>query len=306
MKTRNVGTVLGLIALVVVVVGLLAAPVHAAAASEGTGGGESTPTPSADQAITTEVHALGEAYLYPTASAPQVGRVEPGDTVRVVEQLDDWYRIEVVERSLGGPVIPLADGWVAEDVFGEPLDGVPPASRPTAIPTATATPSNSSSSTVSAAPSTVPSGAASSATPVPTQIPLDYAVPLPVEDVLPGRGQSTGTGGTAPVASRAAVPVARVIIVQQCNDTNKNRQCDVGEGIAGVVGYVLNARTGQVVAQAVSNTRGITQMPITTLSSEPLVLNVPFLDEYQSLTGTDGRTQPIIVDNSAGLSGLLP
>jgi hypothetical protein len=100
--------------------------------------------------------------------------------------------------------------------------------------------------------------------------------------------------------------VARVIIVQQCNDANKNRQCDVGEGIAGVVGYVLNARAGQVVGQATSNTRGITQIPITTLSSEPLVLNVPFLDDYQSLTGTDGRTQPIIVDNSAGLSGLLP
>lgn len=313
MNTRYLVTIFAIIGLVAVIAGVLAVPVQAAAASEGSGGGEPTPTPSADQTITTEVQASGEAHLYPTASAPQVGRVNPGDTVRVVEQLDDWYRIAVVERALGGPVMPLADGWVAEDVFGEPLDGVPPASRPTPTPTATATPSSAPSlegsppSVPPATANTVPGDVANGQAPEPTQIPLDYAVPpVPVQDALPGRGQSTGTGGMAPVASRAAVPVARVIIVQQCNDTNKNRQCDVGEGIAGVVGYVLNARTGQVVGQAVSNTRGITQIPITTLSSEQLVLNVPFLDEYQSLTGTDGRTQPIIVDNSVGLSGLLP
>ncbi len=309
MKTRYMITLLAIMGVAAVGVGLWAAPAHAAArASEGAGGGE--PTPILE--LHTTVQTTGEAYLYPTGSAPQVGRVNPGDTVRVVEHLDDWYRIEVVERALGGPVIPLVDGWVAEDVFGGPLDGVPPASRPTPTPTVTATPSSSPSvegspsNEPTAAPPSVPSSAVGSPPPAPTQIPFEYAVPVPTEDVLPGRGQSTGTGGTAPVASRPAVPVSRVIIVQQCNDTNKNRQCDVPEGIAGVVGYVLNARTGQVVGQAVSNTRGITQIPITTLSSEQLVLNVPFLDEYQSLAGTDGRTQPIIVDNSAGLSGLLP
>ena len=333
MKTRNIGIVLGLIALVAVVVRLLVAPVQAAA-SEGSGGGEPIPTPRADQRSTVEVIAYGEAYGYPAAGAPSVGRVDTGDTVRVIEQRDDWYRIEVVERALGRPVVPLADGWVAEDVFGKPLDGVPPATQPPAIPTATATPGSSPSldgspprvptAAVSTVPSdaangqtseptqipldyAVPSGAANDQTPEPTHIPLEYAVPpVPVQDALPGRGQSTGMGGMAPGASRPAVPVSRVIIVQQCNDVNKNRQCDVGEGIGGVVGFVLNARTGQVVNQAVSNTRGITQIPITTLNSEQLVLNVPFLDEYQSLTGTDGRTQPIIVDNSAGLSGLLP
>jgi hypothetical protein len=296
--------------LIIVLLGLVAPAAQAASSAEGTGGG-GEPTPSADQTIMTEVQATGEAHLYPTASAPQVGRVEPGDTVRVIEQLDDWYRIEVVERALGGPVIPLADGWVAEDVFGEPLDGVPPASRPTPVPTVTATPSSSPSveglpsNEPTGVPTSVPRDAGSSPTAVPTQIPLDYAVPVPVEDALPGRGQSTGTGGTAPVVSRPAVPVSRVIIVQQCNDVNENRQCEVTEGIAGVVGYVVNVRTGQVVGQSVSNTRGITQIPITTLSSEQLVLNVPFLDEYQSLTGNDGRTVPI-VRNSVGLSGLLP
>jgi len=321
--------------IIIVLLGLVTTSAQAARGAEGTGGrDEATPTPSADQASTVEVIAYGEAYVYPAAGAPRVGRVDTGDTVRVIEQRDDWYRIEVVERALGRPVVPLADGWVAEDVFGKPLDGVPPATQPPAIPTATATPGSSPSldgspprvppAAASTVPSdaangqtseptqipldyAVPSGAANDQTPEPTQIPLEYAVPpVPVQDALPGRGQSTGTGGMAPVASRPAVPVSRVIIVQQCNDVNENRACDVGEGIGGVVGFVLNARTGQVVNQAVSNTRGITQIPITTLSSDQLVLNVPFLDEYQSLTGTDGRTQPIIVDNSVGLSGLLP
>jgi len=291
----------------VVVVSLLVVPVHAAPLGEGTGGGgEATPMPSA--ATTTDVQAAGEAHLYPTASAPKVGRVEPGDTVRVVEQLDRWYRIEVVERALGAPVVPLADGWVAEDVFGQPLDGVPPATRPTAIPTATAT----------ATPSSSPSAAP---TATPTDVPFGVA-PTPPSTAGSNVGTATGSasGTTATMGiprsagtingtqsvSRQPVPIARSIIVQQCIEANDNDACDVNEGIGGVTAYVLDARTGEVLGQSISNERGITHVYITALSDADLVVNVPYLSENQPFGVTNGEIDPIKVDDEVALPGLLP
>ena len=307
--------------LIIVLLGLVATSVHAAPTVEGTGGGgEPTPTPSAEQAITTEVQASGEAHLYPTANAPQVGRVEPGDTVRVVEQLDDWYRIEVVERALGGPVIPLADGWVGEDVFGEPLDGVPPASRPTAVPTATATatPNSGPSAAPSAAPTAVPFGVEPTPTVTPPLVPTPPIVAGSDVGTIPGSAGGSGGGtdttipgsaggsASAPISTRQPVLVSRPIIIYQCLDTNADRACNVNEGIAGVTAYALNARTGEVLGQSVSNERGITQIYVNVLSDQELVIDVPFLDHNEAVRPTDTDAITILNDDVAAIPGLLP
>lgn len=302
---------------IILLMGLFVVPIQAMPLAEGTGGGEPTPVPSGE-AITTEVHATGEAYLYPVANAPTVGRVNPGDTVQVIEQLDDWYRIEVVERALGGPVIPLADGWVGEDVFGEPLDGVPPASRPTAIPTATATPA--ATATPSSAPSAAPTAA-------PTAVPFGVEpTPTATQPIVAGSdvgtipgsagGSSGGTdaaipgsaGGsaTAPVSTRQPVLVSKPIIIQQCVDANADRACNVNEGIAGVTAYLLNARTGQVLGQSVSNERGITQIYVSVLSDQALVVDVPFLDYNEAVRLNDTTATTILKDDVAAIPGLLP
>jgi hypothetical protein len=274
---------------------LLALPAQAAPLGEG-GGGEATPTPSAE-AITVEVQVAGEAHVYPTANAPNVGRVDPGDTVRVIEQLDDWYRIEVTERAMGRPVMPLANGWVREDVFGAPLDGVPPASRPTATPTATATPSTSPSATPLASPAPERMGSVPGAgtTPPGSAGGTDTAIP----------GSAGGTD-TAPVSTRQPILVSRPIIIYQCIDANADRACNVNEGIAGVTAYVLNARTGEVLGQSVSNERGITQIYVSVLSDQELVVDVPFLGHNEAIRPTDTDAITMLNADVAAVPGLLP
>jgi len=278
---------------------LVVTTAQAAPLGEGSGGGEPTPTPTPE--LRTTVQATGEAYLYPTGSAPQVGRVNPGDMVRVVEQLDEWYRIEVVERTLGGPVIPLTDGWVAEDVFGGPLDGVPPAGRPTPTATAVTVATSSPSAAPTAAPTDVPFGVEPPLAATPPRSPGSDGS-TPATGIPRSAGASNGTQSV----SRQPVPIARPIIVQQCADTNDNDACDVNEGIAGVTAYVLDARTGEVLGQSISNERGIAQVYITALSDADLVVNVPYLSENQPFAVTNGEIDPIKVDDEVALPGFLP
>jgi hypothetical protein len=292
------GLVIGLL------LGLTTGTIQAAPLGEG----GDQPTPSAEQqgAQRTTVRRDGPLYSYPTRDAPVVGTIGVGDEVVAQEHIGDWYRVQVeASGPLRADLPQRPEGWVTGDLLDGPLDGVPPATVPTPTPTPVPAPTAPPAPGPSVPPQGVPG--------VPPQpipdVPANERIPAPANRPpgSAGPGSAAGGGVGTPVSAvRQPVPISRPIIVQQCADTNDNTACDIGEGIAGVTSFVLNARTGQVLGQSVSDSQGIAQVYVVAMSDDELVVNVPYLAENQPLSVTNGRVAPILIKDEVGLPGLLP
>ncbi len=109
------------------------APVPLGEGGELPDGDAPAPTPQVQLDGIITVLQDGDVHPYPTADAPPIGTVRSGDVVRVTEYVGDWARIAVEERALGGPVVPVADGWVETTVLDAPAPSVP--ALPSAAPT---------------------------------------------------------------------------------------------------------------------------------------------------------------------------
>ncbi len=114
------------------------APVPLGEGGELPAGDAPSPTPQVQIGGAITVLQDGTVHQYPTTNAPPIGTVRSGDVVRVTEYVDDWARIAVEERALGGPVIPLNDGWVETTVLDAPAPSSP--ALPSAAPGTPASP----------------------------------------------------------------------------------------------------------------------------------------------------------------------
>jgi hypothetical protein len=238
----------------------------------------------------------GEVHPYPTADAPPIGTVRPGDVVRVTEYVGDWARIAVEERALGGPVIPLADGWVETTVLDAPAPSLPavPSAEPTTpvppFPSGGTTPSDVFAPHASIPPQAPTQAPGSSGTVVGDAVPPVRVVALPAE-------RSSAT------PSQPVIPIP--ITVPICYDRNANTFCDIDEGVAGLTVYVTDSG-GQILGQTLTDATGVAQFTIRAPATAQLAISVPYFGASQSVPATNPRTQPIRIAALTALPALVP
>jgi len=272
------------------------APVPLGEGGELPDGDAPSPTPQVQLDGAMTVLQDGEVHPYPTADAPPIGTVRPGDVVRVTEYVGEWARIAVEERAFGGPVVPLADGWVEGTVLDAPAPSLP------AIP--------------SAAPTTpVPPLPAASTTPGDVLVP-NASIPPQAPTQAPGTSGTVG-GDPVPVVRVRALPAERSrttpsqpvipipITVPICYDRNANKFCDVDEGVAGLTVYVTDSG-GQILGQTLTDATGVAQFTIRAPATAQLAISVPYFGASQSVPATNPRTQPIRIAALTALPALVP
>lgn len=281
--------------------------------------GEGTELPSGDGPTATppvaSMTVLHDSAVYPspTTDAPPIGTVRRGDVVRVKEQVGDWARIAGTQRALGGPVMPLADGWVAGTILDAgPTPPAGPSAAPvmTLTPGTTATPAATPISAWPAAGSTPPAGTVPPTAPV-----VDAPAPPPAPIQPPVGG--TSTNATGPTVRVVALPAARssttpsqpLIPVQLripiYYDRNGNKFPDIDEGVAGLTVYVTDSG-GQILGQTLTDATGVAQVTIRAPATAQLNMSVPYLGASQSVPATNPRTQPIRVPALAAFPALVP
>ncbi len=272
------------------------APVPLREGGELPAGDAPAPTPQVQLGGAITVLQDGDVHPYPTAAAPPIGTVRPGDVVRVTEYVGEWARIAVEERALGGPVIPLADGWVETTVLDAPAPSspaVPSAAPPTPVPPLPAgstTPGDVLGPTASIPPQ--PTAPATTAGGTVT----DAAVPLVRVRALPAERSSA-------TPSQPVIPIP--ITVPICYDRNANKFCDIDEGVAGLTVYVTDSG-GQILGQTLTDATGVAQFTIRAPASAQLAISVPYFGASQSVPATNPRTQPIRIAALTALPALVP
>jgi hypothetical protein len=254
-----------------------------------------TPTPQVQLDGVITVLQGGDVHPYPTADAPPIGTVRPGDVVRVSEYVGAWARIAVEERALGGPVIPLTDGWVDGTVLDAPAPSVP--ALPSAAPTTPGSPLTAAGGTSNTVPvPNAPAPQPTAVTPAAGGTVTDAAVPLVRVRALPAERRST-------TPSQPVIPIP--ITVPICYDRNANKFCDIDEGVAGLTVYVTDSG-GQILGQTLTDATGVAQFTIRAPATAQLAISVPYFGASQSVPATNPRTQPIRIAALTALPALVP
>jgi hypothetical protein len=271
------------------------APVPLGEGGELPDGDAPSPTPTTVTFGSITVLQDGDVYPYPTTDAPPMGAVRSGDVVRVTEYVGEWARIAVEQRAFGGPVIPLADGWVESTVLDAPAPSSP--AVPSAAPGTLPSPSVPAGGTLSGVP--VPNAPASQPTAPATTAGgtvTDAAVPTVRVRALPAERSSA-------TPSQPVIPIP--ITVPICYDRNANKFCDIDEGVAGLTVYVTDSG-GQILGQTLTDATGVAQFTIRAPATAQLAISVPYFGASQSVPATNPRTQPIRIAALNVVPALVP
>jgi hypothetical protein len=278
---------------------LLLVPAATRAEGGGPSGDAPSPTPGSENSSSVTVLQDGDVHQYPTTDAPMIGTVRSGDVVRVNEYIGAWARIAVEERALGGPVIPLADGWIDAillDGASTPTPGTTPAPDGTPVP---AWPTYERTPT----PGTGPSDGSAPDAPAPTQIVTPSAAPTgSAEPTVRVSALPSDIGNIMP--AQPMLPVSFSVPI--CYDRNANKFCDIdGEGVAGLSVYTTDSG-GQLLGRALTDASGIAQFTIRAPATATLSVSVPYLGSNQSFPASNPRPVPVRLDARALLPALLP
>jgi len=156
--------------------------------------------------------------------------------------------------------------------------------------------------------------------------PESAAAPEPTVDPSAGTDPPSTDAAAAPVLDATVIPGVTVVelppdapaqgsteaqraaplALQTCYDRNTNQFCDVDEGIAGLTVYVTDQGTGQLVGQALTDSRGLAQLTVRVNAQAELGVSVPYFAASQTTAASAPRLKPVMITTVAPVPALLP